>query len=305
LARPLQKLKNNLIYYSVKTLIFFLDLVPYALLKRLGRAFGVLVFHLARGERRKTLKNLQLAYPDAMTETQKRSLALQVWKHVGESLFEVVRWRKWDPDKVVSQIERFNGLEHIHRALARGKGVIFISAHLGNWELIVGFLSRHFPGRVTGVARQLYDPRFDRLVTEMRERQGCRVFKKGTAVRGILTALKSNQLVCVLGDQDSGGDGIFVPFFGVPAWTQSGPARIARKTGAALVSGFILRNPQGRFEATILPEIKTPHTSKEEEDVLETVRRYTEVIETFVRANPHQWVWMHERWKTRPNGKTG
>jgi Kdo2-lipid IVA lauroyltransferase/acyltransferase len=305
LARPLQKLKNHLIYYSVLFLLFFLDRLPYALLKRLGRVFGTLVFELARGERRKTLIHLRLAYPTGMTESQRRSLARKVWENVGENMFEIVRWRKWVPERIVSQLENLSGMEHMTRALARGKGVIATTAHLGNWELLPGVFARRFPGRVMVVARQVYDPRFDRMVTELRERLGSRVVQRGTAIRGILRALKQNHVVGLLCDQDTGGDGVFVPFFGIPAWTQSGPARIARKTGACVIPVFIIRNIRGRFDVHILKEIKVPRTSDEEADVLETVRRYTEAIETFVRAHPDQWVWMHERWKTRPKNGTG
>jgi KDO2-lipid IV(A) lauroyltransferase len=127
--------------------------------------------------------------------------------------------------------------------------------------------------------------------------------KRGMALRGILEALKENKLVMMLCDQDTGNDGVFVPFFGKEAWTQSGAARIAQKTGAALVPAFMVRGTDGRFELRVEPEIQIPRTGSKEGDVLEAVRRYTEVIENYVRAYPDQWVWMHERWKTRPAGE--
>jgi KDO2-lipid IV(A) lauroyltransferase len=192
------------------------------------------------------------------------------------------------------------GLESIRQAASKGKGVLVVTAHLGNWELLAGFYARRFPGRVTVVARQVYDPRFDRMVTQMRERQGYQVVQRGTALRGILKALQGNGLVGVLCDQDTGRDGVFVPFFGKAAWTPSGPARIARKTGAALVPSFITRGKDGLFEVMIGREIRVPRSHDMEKDILETTRRYTEAIEYEVRAHPDQWVWMHERWKTRP-----
>lgn len=100
-----------------------------------------------------------------------------------------------------------------------------------------------------------------------------------------------------------GKDGVFVPFFHKPAWTQSGSARIALKTGTALVPAFMVRGSDGRFEVHVEPEIKVPRTGDDEKDILETVRRYTDVVEKYVKSYPDQWMWMHERWKTRPEGE--
>ena len=104
-------------------------------------------------------------------------------------------------------------------------------------------------------------------------------------------------------DQDTGRDGVFVPFFGKLAWTQSGVARIAQKTGAALIPAFAVRGSDGQFEVHLEKEIEVPRSGNKEKDILETVQRYTEVIETYVRKYPDQWMWMHQRWKTRPDGE--
>jgi Kdo2-lipid IVA lauroyltransferase/acyltransferase len=303
LPKRFQKTKNDLIYYSARVLIFFLDLLPYGLLKRLGRAFGSLVYWLAAGERRKTLRHLGMALGRGTNEAQRRRIAATVWRNVGENLFQVIRWRDWPKEKIAAQVARANGMEAVKKAVARGKGLIAVTAHLGNWELLACYFAREFSGKVTVVARQVYDPRFDRMVTRMRERQGYQVVQRGVALRGILKALQQNHVVGVLCDQDTGRDGVFVPFFGKAAWTQSGPARIARKTGAALMPIFITRGKDGLFEVNVGKEIQVPRTGDAERDVLETTRRYTEAIEAQVRAHPDQWVWMHERWKTRPENE--
>lgn len=303
LPRPLQKLKNDLIYYAVRVFLFFLDLFPYKLLQLLGEEFGRLVFFLAVGERRKTIKNLHLAYGGKWTEKEIKRVALNVLKKMGQNLFEVLRWRNWSPKKLISLVARTNGMENMEKALKRGKGVLAVTAHLGNWEILTCVAGFHFPGKMTVVARQLYDPRFDRLITDFRRSQGVEVVQRGLALRGMLSALKQNHIVAVLCDQDTGRDGVFVPFFGVEAWTQSGPARIAYKTGAALIPSFVVRGGDGQYEVHVEKEIEVPHTGNEEKDILETVRRYTGIIETFVRAYPDQWVWMHERWKTRPSNE--
>ena len=143
--------------------------------------------------------------------------------------------------------------------MAKGKGVLLVTAHLGNWELLAAALAARIPA--SAVAQKIYDPRFDSLVTDFRENHlGVSMIKRGMALRGILEALKKNQLVIVLCDQDSGKDGVFVPFLGWSAWTQSGTARIALKTGAALVPAFMVRG-EGRPFLKCGSKVKFPFPS--------------------------------------------
>lgn len=292
------KIKHHVIYYSASVLIGFLGFLPFRWMGFLGRVFGLLVFKLAKKEREKTIRNIRTAFPKDMTWPQAEKLARSVWIRLGWNLFEVARWVPMSQEEVVSQVVRVRGWEHMENALARQKGVIIVSGHLGNWELMGAYFASKTP--TVAVAQKLYDPRFDDLVTWMRsEKLKIPMIKRGLALRGILEALKNNNAICALVDQDTGNDGVFVPFFGKLAWTQSGVARIAYKTGAALVPAFVVRGVDGRFEMHVEREIEVPRTGDAEKDILETVRRYTEVIESYVKAYPDQWVWMHERWKTR------
>lgn len=300
---PLRKVKNDLIYYGSRTLIFFLGFLPYELVGRLGMGFGTLLFRLAGGERRRTLEGLQTAFGGELDEKEIERLALGVWSGLGRNLFEVARWLRMTPDGIVAQITRVQGAEHMEAVLERGKGAFVVTAHLGNWELMGGFLAARYPPAVA-VAKKLYDSRFDDLITYLRtEKLRGTMIKRGFALRAILESLRKNLVIMALCDQDTGKDGVYVPFFGKEAWTQSGVARIARKTGAALVPAFAVRGKGGCFEVHFEKEIEVPRTTDAEADVVETVRRYTEVIESYVRAYPDQWMWMHPRWKTRPPGE--
>ncbi len=297
MAQP--KFKHHVIYYAANILIGFLGLLPFAWMKYLGRGFGWLVFKLVQKERDKTTKNIRIAFSQTMTWNQAEQLAQKVWIRLGWNLFEVARWMPMTQEEVISQVVRVQGWEHMEQALSRQKGVLILSAHLGNWELMGAYFAAKTP--TVAVAQNLYDSRFDELVTWMRsEKLKIPMIKRGLALRGILEALKNNNAICALVDQDTGKDGVFVPFFGKPAWTQSGVARIAYKTGAALVPAFVVRGVDGRFELLVEKEIEIPRTGDAEKDVLEIARRYTEVIEAYVKAYPDQWMWMHERWKTRP-----
>jgi Kdo2-lipid IVA lauroyltransferase/acyltransferase len=297
------KFKHHLIYYSTRILVSILGLLPTGLISAMGRRFGAVVFVFASGERRKTLSSIQTAFPRGFSQEQAETLARTVWTRVGQNLFETVQWLKWPHERIVGLVVRNRGLENIEKALTRGKGALIVTAHLGHWELLGAYLASRY--RISGIAKNLYDPRFDELVTNFREKKlKATMIKRGLALRGILAALRENQLVMALCDQDTGQDGVFVPFFGKPAWTQSGVARIALKTGAALVPAFMVRGTDERFEVHVERKIELPKSGNPEKDILETVRRYTEVIETYVKAYPDQWMWMHERWKTRPEGES-
>jgi len=296
------KLKHHLIYYPARLLMAVLRLLPFPWVSGLGRVFGSLVFAFAGRERNKTLSNIRTAFPKGFGQAQVEGLARAVWVRLGQNLFEVVHSRGGGPQRMVAQVVRARGVEHLRKALARGKGALVVSGHLGSWELLGGYLASLHP--TSAVAQHLYDERFDRIVTDFREKDlGFSIIKRGLALRGILAALKEGRIVFALVDQDSGRDGLFVPFLGKEAWTQSGVARIAQRTGAPIVPAFMVRGTDGRFEAHLEPPFTVPSGKDPEAAVLEGVRRYTEAVESYVKAYPDQWMWMHERWKTRPQGE--
>jgi KDO2-lipid IV(A) lauroyltransferase len=296
-ARPLQKIKNHLIYYSARVLMALLGCLPVPLLSALGAALGRLAFKLARGERGKTMKNLALALP-ALSDEERRKLASDVFAHFGRCALEMVQYRNWSHEKVVQLVEKVDGWENFAKPYARGKGVLIVTAHLGNWEVLAAYFAARVP--VAVVAQKLYDPRFDDMITALRGRWGSGVIQRGSALKGILRALKDKKTIGLLLDQDTGMDGVFVPFFGRMAWTQSGVARVAKKTGAPLVPCFIVRQRNARYHIHIEPEVEVPSTGSEEKDIRLAVERYTQIIERIIRLHPDQWVWMHERWKHRP-----
>ncbi|HUO58701.1 MAG TPA: lysophospholipid acyltransferase family protein [bacterium] len=303
MASPLQKIKNDLIYYSARCLMFFIIHTPNSLVAPFGRLFGTLVYNLAGGERRKTIESIRTAFPKGFDDAQVGRLAQKVWSNLGRNLFEVVHWMGWSRERIVAQVARVRGLEHMDKAMASGRGLFVVTGHLGNWELLGGYLGTKYKG--SALAQKLYDPRFDELVNHFRrEKLGATsMIKRGVALRGILEALKEKRFLLALVDQDTGQDGVFVSFFGKPAWTQSGVARIARKTGAAIIPAFVVRGTDGQYELHMDREIMVPRTKDAEKDVLETVRGYTEAVESYVKAYPDQWMWMHQRWKTRPPGE--
>ena len=299
------KIKHHVIYYSAQIIIGMLLFLPISWVRVLGRTFGGWVFRLSKREKQKTLEGLAQAYPAELTSADRARLARSVWVGLGQNLFETIRWFNWTREAIAGQVARIEGMEHFHEAVKKGRGFFVVSGHLGNWELLASYLCSQ--GEGTAVAQSLYDPRFDDLVTWFRnEKLGTKeMIKRGLALRGILEAFKKGRFLIALCDQDTGKDGVFVPFFGKPAWTQSGVARIAYKAEVPLVPAFMVRGKDGLFELHVEKEIEIPRTGNKEADVLETVRRITAVIEKYVKTYPDQWMWMHERWKTKPKKDIG
>jgi KDO2-lipid IV(A) lauroyltransferase len=201
---------------------------------------------------------------------------------------------------------RTEGLEHYLAAQARGKGVLIVTGHLGAWELSSFYHS--LMGHPMGmVIRRLDNRRLDDYVNAIRCLHGNRVLHKDDFGRGLLTAMRAGQTVGILMDTNmTPPQGEFVKFFGRPACTATGLAHVARKTGAAVLPGFMLWEPgERKYVLHFGPEIEIPHTEVAQADILAGTQLCTEAIEGWIRRYPDQWLWIHRRWKTRPAGEPG
>jgi KDO2-lipid IV(A) lauroyltransferase len=286
-------------------------LVAYALMNglperaalRLGGMAGWLIYLFDVRHRRLVHEQLHLAFPD-WPDLQVRRMAGQCYEHFGRSAAEFARLGRADRETILGRVT-VEGREHLDRALAGGRGVLFLTAHLGNWELmavvctLLGY--RLFP-----IARPLDNPWLNRLIDRIRSRHGSRVISKkdDSAPRELIQALRDGCCVGVLLDQNMASyDGVFVEFFGRPACTAKGLALIARRTGAPVIPAFIAREEDGRHRIMILPPVEFSHRRNVKADVIANTARCTAVIEQMVRRYPDQWLWMHRRWKTRPTQK--
>ena len=201
---------------------------------------------------------------------------------------------------------RAEGLEHYQAARARGKGVLILTGHLGAWELSSFYHS--LMGNPMGmVIRRLDNRRLDAFVNGVRCMHGNHVLHKDDFARGLFAATRSGETVGILMDTNmTPPQGEFVRFFGIDACTATGLAHVARKTGAAVLPGFMLwEAAEQRYVLRFGEEIEIPHTSDVAADIVEGTRRCTAAIEAWIRRYPDQWLWIHRRWKTRPAGQTG
>ena len=202
------------------------------------------------------------------------------------------------------ELIRYEGLEHYLTARERGQGVLIVTGHLGAWELS-SFWHSLMGYPMTMVIRRLDNPRVDRLVNGIRCLHGNRVVHKDDFARGLLAAMRQGETVGILMDTNmTPPQGVFVPFFGVPACTASGLARMALRTGAAVLPGFLVwEEAEHHYVLRFGEEIALARTGDDERDVVENTARFTAAIEECIRRYPDQWLWVHRRWKTRPAGE--
>ena len=201
--------------------------------------------------------------------------------------------------ETLHQLVTFEGREHIDKALAQGRGAIILTAHFGNWELLGASLLAH-GYTIRGITRQLRSKRLEAIVSSYREKVGWQGIDRDRAVREVLRCLNRNELIAILADVDTHTRGIFVDFFGKPAYTPYSPVAFALKTGAAILPTFIVRQPDNSHRAIIEAPLPLQQSGEKEEDLLVNTQQFTKVIESYIRRYPEQWIWMHERWKTQP-----
>jgi KDO2-lipid IV(A) lauroyltransferase len=270
--------------------------LPYGLARKAGGLLGLSVHSLWRSRRRIALENVR--------ETQRRNLISSSaspeeivrdnFRHLGLSLMEAVKVYYGLGDRMVKEIP-IEGMEHFERAREKGRGVIFITGHCGNWELMA--LAHSLESCDFGlVARPLDNPYLNKVLERTRRRFGCKVIYKRGALRAIIKTLKAGGSVGILMDQAVLADeGVIIDFLGRPAWTTRTPVALARRTGAPLLPAFIRRTGEGHA-IRIYPEVEL--TGDDTEDT----RRLSGFIEDYIRENPTQWLWMHRRWKRAPQG---
>jgi Kdo2-lipid IVA lauroyltransferase/acyltransferase len=250
------------------------------------------------------LRNLELAFPET-TPSQREAILRSEYRNLGFLLAEFCKMPDYTA-VTASKFIRYEGLENYLRAREKGKGVLVLTGHLGAWELS-SFYHSLMKMPMGMVIRRLDNPLVDAFVNRIRCLHGNRVIHKDDFARGLIASMRAGETVGILMDTNmTPPQGVFVPFFGVPACTASGMARIAAKTGATVVPGFLLwEQSEQKYVLRFGEELEVVHTGDAEQDALANTAKFTAVIEQYVRQYPDQWLWMHRRWKTRPPGEQG
>ena len=276
--------------------------LPLPLALWLGRRLGD-VAYLALGRRRRlALANLARAYP-ALPRRARVRLARRASQHLGMTLLELARLLTRPLDVTLERI-RLEGVEHLRAAMAAHGRALLLTAHLGNWELLA---AAH---RLTGfplsiVVRPLDAPWLDALAEKLRRGTGVELIDKRGALRPVLEALRRGRMIGILMDQNAARrEGVFVDFFGRPASTSRSIALLAVRTRTPVVPVFARRDADGRHTVVIHPALPPPEANGADAAVVELTARCTIAIERAIREAPEQWLWSHDRWRTRPPGET-
>jgi len=250
------------------------------------------------------MRNLALAFPEKTRHERARILRGE-FTSLGRQLAEVCRFPKYTLQNVTEAVV-YDGFENYERAFARGKGVLFLTAHFGGWELSA-FTHSMYGHWMHVVMRPMDNVYLDRLIRRYRTMHGNTTVDKDDFVRGLLGAMKKGEVVGILMDTNmTPPQGIFVDFFGIPACTASGLARIALRTDAAVVPTFTIWDAALRkFRLRFDPAVELIRSNDNEADIVANTQKFTKIIEDYVRRYPDQWLWIHRRWKTRPEGEAG
>lgn len=271
---------------------------------RAGAVLGSLFYWLDGPDRAVAIRNLQLAFP-RHSPRQRRSILHRSCRNLGRMVAEFCHLRELRADTIhdyvsIEDPKHWSG----ELAAARQRGAVVLSAHFGSWELLA-YAQALLGQRITLVHRPFRNPLVEATIDRVRSRAGMRVIAKKSAAREALRALQRREMVVIPADQNQTSSyGVFVEFFGVPACTTPGPARLAMLTGAPIYPVFIVREGEThRHRIVLLPEIEMVRTGNRELDIRTNTQRCTAVIEQMVRRHPDHWIWFHKRWKTRPPGQ--
>ena len=271
--------------------------MAFILPRRVGHALfgglGAVAYRLLKRSRRVAMANLHLVYDGKYTDRELRDIAREAFKNLGKFAYDAARMGKYTPESLGGIVEVV-GLERLDRVLAEGRGVIVLTGHIGNWELLGGYLAvRGYP--LNALVTRVRDRRLDDLLVGLRRSAGTTVLERSRSLMGAFRCLKQGELLGVLIDQDTSVESVLVDFLGHPAKTPVGVVKMACGTGAAVMPMAMLMTPDGRYRF----EIKEPIPLDGNGDSLEgDVAKCSNAIEEFIRSEPTQWVWMHKRWKS-------
>ena len=297
-------MREKLEYWVVLAVARALGRMPRALARRFADALAGLVYASFVRLRRVGARNLEMALPDR-SQAERDGILRGVYRNLGWQLVEFCRMPRYTVENTLGWM-RTEGLDRYLAAKRRGNGVFIVTGHLGAWELSSFYHS--LMGHPMGmVIRRLDNRPLDDFVNAIRCLHGNRVLHKDDFARGLLTAMRAGETVGILMDTNmTPPQGVFVEFFGRQACTASGLARVALKTGAAVLPGFMVWEPAEKMYVLHFgSELAFDRTGDTEADIVDATQKCTQAIEQWVRRYPDQWLWIHRRWKTRPPGEPG
>ena len=292
------RLSHKAEYTAFRAIIGALGTLDWERAGNVGARIGALGYRPLGIRRRVVERQIAAAFP-GLDDAGVEQIARRAYEHLGRTSIEATMLARLGPDAVLDLFEGTDGWDVVEQALAKRKGLIFVTGHLGNWELAGAYVAaRGIP--LDAIARRMSNPLFDRYLTETRSRIGMVVVHDAEAVRRTPRSLRDNRAVAFLADQGVLGlASTFVPFFGRPAKTPRGPAVFALRLQVPVVFGVAVRQPSGKYRLVFEP-VLVEDTGERDRDVDAIVARYTATLEQWVRRYPEQYFWHHRRWRRQP-----
>jgi KDO2-lipid IV(A) lauroyltransferase len=294
----MKKFQNYLEIAIVHIACLIVRSVPLSIALFFGRALGSFIYYGLRIRRNVATENIKRCFP-ALNDAEAGQIAVITYKNFGQSVCEFIRQPKMTKAYFNQKI-KFVNEPLMEEAFLEGKGVLCLSGHFGNWEIMAAAIrAKGFP--MMAVARDQRNPFVTAVINKYRIEVGIETIPLGIAIRGVLKALQKNKFVALLADQDAHDEGVFVDFFRQPSSTAPGIALFALKTGAPLIFGAAVRNPKGCHTVYLERIDHNDLQGVSEENIEVLTQRHTRVLEKYIVKYPDHWFWMHKRWKTKPS----
>lgn len=294
-----KKLKRDAVYLFTRVLMFFFNFIPRRLTLFVGAWVGLAAWKLLGRDRYKIDRHLSLVFDDSLTSHQKRNIARSFFINSGKNLADVCRFKKYYSTEIKPLVS-IEGLDEFDAAYKRGRGLLGMTGHIGNFELLAVYFA-DLGYRIGVIGREMYDARLNSILVCNRQAMGITNFTTTESPRNILRWLKTGGVLGVLIDTDSiRVRGAFMPFFGRLAKTPIGQSLLGLRTGAAFLPVACLRTGDNRYHIVIKPEVRIRPSGNAEEDAYRITLGCTKALEEIIKENKSQWIWLHNRWHTRP-----
>lgn len=284
-------------------MFFLIGILPRTISLAVAGFAGKIAFRVVGKYRDKAISNLDSSLDGG--HDQNVQIAEKVFQNLAKNGVEWLKMMYISKSGLFSLVSQIEGFHHLEKALEKRKGVIVVASHFGNWELMPIYLkAKGYKGAV--IARRIYFRKYDKMITKLRNRFGPIVIYRDESPKKILRVLKNNGILGILADQDMKSvESVFVDFFGKPAYTPVAPVKLAMATGAVLMPGFMMRLEDNSYKFILEDPIEISESMDKQADVVKYTQAWTDVLERYIRKYPDQWVWLHDRWKTKPEDADG
>jgi len=303
MTKKRSQLQNKSELFAVRSLLGVIGALPLETSMRFGKALGKSIASRFPKLQKTARRNLEIALPE-LSEAEKKRIVRGTFESLGRHLAFVSHFKKFKHEDIRNLIELVGREENFDPEYAKGKGVLFFTGHFGSWE-VYNLLAPAFGIGMNILVRRIDNVLVENYIETMRSRFGSVTLDKTKAARKMFRVLENGELLGMMADLNvQEKEGIFVDFFGVPASTTTSIAKLALKTGAAVLPAFaVWDEAKGKYVIYLEPRIEYEKTDDAEADIRNLTRNVTAVVEKFVRRYPEQWLWIHKRWNTRPKGE--